>query len=253
MAKYGSDDVFLLVNGYDLSGDTIELSDNRETAIEETHGFGDEWVEVEGTGVKMGGITQRAFYDDANDATAEAYAANAGESQILCAGVEGNAAGRRATCFEGAIQRNSARQPERGLFHKIAAEFMSSGIIDDRATIIQHLEEHDASTTTEGSDSPHDNSAASNDGGRFYYQVTDVELDGATNIRVTVQHSSDNGVSDPWADIDGGPTVTAAPTAHMGTVAAGTTIERYVRVRIFPTGAAGTDTAITLLVAAARD
>ena len=253
MAKYGSDDVFLLADGYDLSGETIELSQEAEVATEETHGFGDAWVEVDGTGVMKGTVSQRAFYDDRAASTEQLYVANVGLVTIVSAGVEGNEQGRRVVC-QNAVQRTVARTTARAEFHKIASEFLSHGAVVD-ATIVQSLDEHPITGTRQGTDGALDAGAASLDGGRAIIQVPEVVLDGATNIGVKLQQSSDNGALDPWADIPGAPgqQVVTAPAAVLERVPPGTTIEQYVRVQITPTGAVGTNTAVTLLAAIQRD
>ena len=249
MAKYGSDDAFILVDGYDLSGETIELSQSEETLDEETHGFGDKWTEVAGTGVFRGDLTQRAFYDDAARSTEAAFVDHVGENQVLIAGVEGNEKGRDAVCFFGSVQRNVARQPERGLFTKIAAAYRSSGPVDE-AIIIQSLGDHPAVGAGVAPDGSIRLGDATANGGRLYIAVTDIDLRGGSDIEIKVQHSSDNGATDPWADLGPAASIRSAPFAAALEFTG--SVEEFVRVYISPSGT-GAGATITAIVALKRD
>ena len=99
MAKPGSSDVFLLIDGYDLTGDTFELEMVKEALTELTHGFGDAWEESLPTNIKSGGVTQRSFYDDETDGTSDALVGSEGTSRVLLAGVEGKTPGKKAVGF----------------------------------------------------------------------------------------------------------------------------------------------------------
>jgi len=252
MPKYGSDDVFLLVDGHDLSGLTFELELNKETEVEETHGFGDSWVEVETTDINRGGVTQRGWYDDATDKTSDALVANPGVSRVLLAGIEGNVQGGAAVGFQGAMQRNIARNPARGELTKISAEYLSDGEVDDvDHEIVQTLSAEAGDGAT--SDGSWDNGGASANGGAAYLEVTALALGGYTNVEVKLQESSDDG-TDPWADVAGGTftVVTTAPNAERLVLAPLLAIEQYVRVLLTWNGA-GSSESITLIVTLVRD
>lgn len=63
---------------------------------------------------------------------------------------------------------------------------------------------------------------------QFYVQSVSVT---GTSTTYKLQHSSDNGVGDPWADISGATqTFTAAATTRAGRVAVTGTIKRYLRL-----------------------
>lgn len=66
MAKYGSDDLGITIGGTEMKNyiDTINGLDI-EALIQESHAFGDSWVEHLYSGVKRGGpLTLSGFYDD---------------------------------------------------------------------------------------------------------------------------------------------------------------------------------------------
>lgn len=90
MAKYGSNSVFVLVDGYDISGDTFEATLNKSVALEETHGFGDSWVERTSTAIKSGSVEHRTFYDDAALASNDALVSSNGSSRVMLVGLAGN-------------------------------------------------------------------------------------------------------------------------------------------------------------------
>ena len=74
MAKYGSDDVVIQIkDGVEgagdyqaLTGDVLDLPGVDKIAeSEESHGYGDSWVEVLATGLnRVADMTLRGFYDD---------------------------------------------------------------------------------------------------------------------------------------------------------------------------------------------
>jgi hypothetical protein len=88
-----------------------------------------------------------------------------------------------------------------------------------------------ASTTTNGTSV--DNTAASTNGGLFHVHVQDGT---ATDCDVKVQHSTDNSV---WVDLASCNTF-AATGASSATVAAGTTVNRYIRASVTTTGGSST-------------
>ncbi len=247
MAKYGSDDVRLLVDGYDLSGDTFELEVTKEAALQESHAFGDDWVELLAPGVQQGTITHQSFYDDANDKTEEALVEQEGTERVLMA-IMSNAQSGQAVCFQGAMQRNNVRGVTRNELHKISAEYLSSARIDE-CTLLQSLAAESGDGAT--SDGSLDNSSSSSDGGPAYIEVTALTLGGYDNVIVKVQESSDDG-TDPWADVVTFPTVTVAPTAARVVISSGSTVEQWLRVTLTWTGS-GSGESVTLAVGFLRD
>ena len=65
MARYSSKDVILLIDGYNVLGQTTELTHGVEALTEETTGFSDTWENHEYIGVQNYDLTQSGFYNDA--------------------------------------------------------------------------------------------------------------------------------------------------------------------------------------------
>lgn len=252
MAKYGQGSVFLLVDGYNISGDTFEMEKIKEAAVEQTDGFGDTWVERTATGIKSGGITHRCFYDDAALATNAALVAGVGVSRVLLAGLEGNVQGRKCVGFEGAMQTKFVRNPVRGELHKCSAEYLNNGDIDE-PKIIQVLAAQGSTGT--GSSGSLDNAAGSSNGGVAYLEVTGLTLGGYTSVTVVLQQSSDNGGADPFSALVTFTNVVGSTPgstwAQRIEVAPATTVERYLRASITFNGA-GSGQSITYTVAFER-
>ena len=241
MAKYGQDDVFLLIDGYDISGDTFELSAEIEALLEQTDGFGDTWEGQSSVGVKQASVSHRSFYDDAIDATAAALVGRVGP-RVFCAGIEGNTQGKKVISSHGILQRQSARGAARGELHKISATYEGAKMED--ATIIQSLVAESGGGAT--SDGAHLFSTAVGAGGTAYFQVTDLTLGGYTSITVKLEHSPD---ATTWADLATFTAVTTAPFAQ-GIEIAGS-IDDNVRAFLTLNGA-GAGESITLFAALRR-
>lgn len=246
MTKYGSDDVFLLFSGFDISGDTFELQQVKEALLEATHGFGDAWEEQSAVGVKTGGVNHRSFYDDATGATNEALFGGMGFNRPMLAGLEGNAQGKKCIAFN-PMQRNYVRSPARGELHKVSAEYLSHQKISE-AEIIQSLAAQTAAGA--GSDGSLDNGAQSTSGGTAYLEITALDLDGYTSVTIQLEESSDNGAGDPWTQV--GSAFTAATARGGARIEISGTIERYTRATVTWNGA-GTSPSVTYIVALERD
>ena len=252
MANYGPDDVLVLVAGINLGIDLFEAPIQTSAVLEETQTFGDSWVEQTPIGVKSGTLTVRGFLDDTNDRSNESLVTGlTTQDKIVVATVEGNAQGQSAIAMK-STQQNVAREANRSELHKLSADFMSQGIVDQDAKIVQtHVADDTAGVMSDGS---LDNAAASTAGGRVYIQATALALGSYTNMQIKLQESSDNGSSDAWADVTGATSATIAtvPASEVLTIAAGTTIERYTRAFLVLNGS-GSSESITALVALARD
>lgn len=244
MAKFGADDVFVLVNGHAISGDTQVLETEKEAVLEEdTHGFGDTWVEREYVGVRKWSASQEGHYDDADGGTEDAFVGHEGADRVVAFGIEGNAQGKKVQCGI-AISSSAVRRAGRGILSKISAEWQGDGVLSD-AVIIQSLAaESGAGATSDGSQ---DNTASSASGGTGYLQVTDLALGGYTSITVKIQDSPDNSA---WTDLITFTAVTADEFAQAVSVTG--TVDRYLRVELTLNGA-GSSESITLLVAFERD
>lgn len=242
MAKYGQSDVFVLVDGYDISGDTFELTPEIEAILEQTDGFGDSWEEQTAVGVKRAVVAHRSFYDDTAQATSDALVGSEGTARVFTAGIEGNAQGKKVICSNGILQRRVARTPARGELHKISAEYEGAKMED--AVIIQSLAAESGAGAT--SDGTHVFSTATETNGTAYLQVTDLTLGGYTSITVKLEHSPDGST---WATLATFTNVTAAQFAEA--VAITGTIDDNVRTTLTLNGA-GSGESITLLTALVR-
>lgn len=223
MAKFGSDDAFLLVDGYELSGFTTDFEDNIEALIERTDGFGDAWEEQTYVGIKKASISQNGFYDDAALASNAALVGSEGTSRNLLYGLAGNAIGKRCVAYEGAVQANIVRIATRGALHKLNVKYEGSGEVSD-AVILHDLSEETADGDTEADS--FDGTAQSSGGGIAFLQVTALDLDGFDDVTITVVDDTDDcGAFSSLVAFDN---VSAAPSAQRKTVAG--TVERYLAV-----------------------
>ena len=244
MAKYGPNDVAVLVHGHAITNNTLVLEAEVEAVLEEgTHGFGVAWVESEDVGVRKWSASLEGHYDDDDGQTEDAFVGHEGADRVVALGIEGNAQGKKCLCGI-AITSKVVRKAGRGQLSKISAEFMGDGVLSD-AVIVQSLAaESGAGATSDGS---LDNSASSSAGGTGYLQVTDLALGGYTSVTVKIQDSPDDSA---WTDLITFTAVTADDFAQA--VAVTGTVDRYLRVELTLNGA-GSGESITLLVAFERD
>ena len=211
MAKKSSADVgFLLIDGYDVMSDTTKIEDNIEAQTEETHGLGNPWVERSYTGVKDLSLTQEGFYDDVASGINDALNEKSGARRIICYGINGNDPGQEFLAFEGATQISFTRIAARGELHKANAEYKGQGQVD-RGIIL-----HPYGVETEDGDTEEsavDNGEATAGGGAAYLQVSELDLDGHTNVVIKVMHKGA-----AWADLVTFTAVTAAPAKERKVV-----------------------------------
>ncbi len=191
MAKYGSDDVsFWLVDGYSLAGLLADITlDGPEALLEETHGFGDSWVEQEPVGLYQWSASQNGWIDDATNASLDALSGQDGAERVMCFCVKGNAIGQSFDGLAGPFQMKHTKTLSRGALSKIAADFSGSGRYDE-GLILHELSEETADGDTESSGV--DNGASSSNGGAAYLQVTALDLGGYDDVTVRALHSADD-------------------------------------------------------------
>lgn len=245
MARIGPSDLGLLINGYDLAQDAIDATIQSGALLEEGHGWGDSWVEQLFTGVKQGEFSFNGRFDDAAGRTVEALVGNAGAASVACI-LFGSAQGSDFVGYEG-LKASHARSASRDGVHKIALNVQGARIEDGEIIESLGVESGDGAT----GDGSLDNSASSANGGAGYLQVKSLTLGGYTSVTVKIQESSDDGAGDAYADVVTFTAVTAAEVAERIAVAAGTTVERYLRVTLTWNGS-GSGESITLLVGFAR-
>lgn len=250
MPNYGPDDVLVLIDGYDISGETYELGPiEREADYERNRGFGALWDTQAPIGTKRASVQHRSYYDDAALKTSAALVAQVGTLRAMGIWLEGNALGKNAVAFQLA-QRNVARLPMRDELTKIAAEYLANGRLDE----CKVLQPFQAETATAGGTSPGglDNAASSANGGRAYLFVNSLTLGGYTSLAINLQESSDNGGGDAYATkqvlvtgLTGG-----LPLASIVPITGA--IERWTRINLAWAGA-GAGQSVILAVLLVRD
>lgn len=247
MAKYGFDDVYILIDGYNVQGfiSTVNLT-GPEATLEETHGVGDSWVEQDFTGLKRWDLNIAGWFDDESDSVEAALSSSNldGSTRVVCVGYEGNTVGKECIGLQGPVQGSWNRRAVRGELTKFDARLAGSGNYDE-GIILHELSAETADGDTETTDQQ-DNGGSSANGAAAYLQVTAIDLDGYDDITVTVRDSSDDIT---YGDLVAFTAVTAAPTAERVTVAG--TVEQYTAVE-WAYGGTGTSPSTTFLVGLTR-
>jgi hypothetical protein len=221
MAFYGSPDVgFVLVDGYNLTGDVNELDDEGvEPICEERTSFGDTWHRHQYIGLSRAlGLKHRSFYDDVALGSLAAVQAGQGTSRQFSYNVEGNAIGKKFVSWAGALQTKYVRVSELMKLHRIAAEYKGNGE-QYNAAILQPFGAVGASTVSTTSI---DNTAGTTAGGCAILHVTAI----SGTLDATVQHSTDNSV---WSTLAAF-TQSSAIGAKKVVLSSTATVHRYVRV-----------------------
>lgn len=128
MAKYGSDDVYVAIDGNNVSADVLEISGiDKEAIVEESHGFGDAWVENLPTGLsKVNDITIKGFYDDTVTIGTHALFNRQGSTASVYISLGGVKAFSATMLI-----KNYRRLPSRGELHKFEAVLVASGTPTD--------------------------------------------------------------------------------------------------------------------------
>lgn len=246
MAKFGPDDLGLLLDGRNISQDSIDATVEEEALLEQSNGWGDTWVEQTALGVKQGNLSWNGFYDDVAGATKDVLNdAEVGAAGVACITL-GTAQGAEFIGAAG-LKSSVARSAARDALVKYSLN-LQGATVEAGDVLEPEGAQSGAGATSSGS---LDNSAASTNGGAGYLQVTDLTLGGYTSVTVKIQESSDDGVGDAWTDIITFTAVTAADVAERIAIAAGTTVERYLRVTLTWNGA-GSGESITMWCGFAR-
>lgn len=173
-------------------------------------------------GLKDGTVSLQGFWDGAalaSDVILSAALGSAG-GEIFTIGAEGLAIGSRLRQLLARQSNYRISQPHDGVV-AIVASLQADGGID--AGISLHALTAETAT---GSGASVDNAALSSNGGVAHLHVTAVTAVGGDTLDVKVQHSVDNSV---WADLVTFTQITTATTKERVVVAAGTTVNRYLR------------------------
>lgn len=245
MAKYGSDDAFLLVDGYNVTGVSTDFEDTIEAVLERTDGLGDSWEEQSYVGLRRASIAQNGFYDDEALSSNAALNAQQGTSRLLMYGLAGNTLGKKVTCYQGAMQVDVSRVASRGALHKLNVSYLGSGEVSD-AVILHALGEE--TEDDDNSATSFDGTAQSSDGGIAFLQVTALDLDGYDDVTITVLDDADD--TGTFGTLVAFTDVSAAQTAQRMTVAG--TVERYLAVS-WEFNGTGTSPSISFIVGFKRN
>jgi len=241
--RHGKNTIAML-NGYDLTSYFNSASSTDEVEAPETTTFGSA-SRTFIKGIKEGTVTLEGLWSGATDEVdAIFHAALSSDSNITTTiGPEGAAVGRRAVLLN-ANETSYEVTGGIGDLVAVSAELQASGTVGglDRGVLLAAK----ASITATGAQSSVDNSASSANGGVAHLHVTGNSRDGACTIKV--QHSADNST---WADlVTFTNTVASTVTSQRTEVAAGTTVNRYLRANVTTFG--GSTGSLTITVGFAR-
>jgi len=244
MAKYtGANVGFFLIDGYELTGYTIDITHNVEATTEESHTLGDAWAENTSVALNKFQFDQNGFFDDDVGASNEALVAMAGTQRQVALSIEGNTLGKKYIAAVGAVESKYSRTAARGALHKGNATHMGSGAVEEGLihTPLGSL------AGSSGDGTAIDNGALTSNGGVAHMHVSQLALGGYTNIALKVRHSVDNIT---YADLATFTAVTAAPAAQR--VVVNGTVNRYTRSN-WAYGGAGSGQSVTAFIGFKRN
>lgn len=246
MTQRSSKDVgFLLIGGRSVLGAPLtNIQETRQRLNEQIDGLGDSTDKWKPVGVRTFELSQEGFYSDGVGGLHEALEQT--DPQVLMYAPVGNVIGRDFVGISG-VRTVYERLPARGEFHKANATYRSDQAHEElgKSRVSAPLE---ARTTTGPTDTaPDDWGAASTDGGTAFLGVSALNLDGATNLTVSIRHSTDDIT---YADLVTFTVVTAAPFSERKEIAG--TINRYTLTRHQFTGVPGAAKTATFATGLAR-
>lgn len=127
MAKYGSPDLTITVDGQDLSKYCLENIDlTVEGLTEEVHGFGKSWVEHASTKIKQGNeFTLSGLYDDVANGPDDALNDVGATVAVII-----NWGGTKTSTLD-AIIKSYQRTAIRGELHKFSAVMLPAGEVTE--------------------------------------------------------------------------------------------------------------------------
>lgn len=240
---------FMLLGGTNILGVVTDVNDTQEQILEESTPLGantDQWAAV---GQSMWKLTQDGFFDSGAVNLAQKNALLVATPLLLA---YGNAIGDD---FVGGtvIEQKYTKGPARGKLTRAQAEYVASlgperGII--AATHIARITTGPTQTTSYDWGIAYANQAT----GKMvaYLAVSNLNLDGGTNLAVKVRDSDDNIT---FADVITFATVTVAPSSERISLAAAAPtndIERYTQVQHTFSGAPGGNKTATFAVGISR-
>jgi hypothetical protein len=229
---------------YDLSTYLTDVTSNQSVETVDTTTFGSQNKTYK-LGLQDGTIGLEGLW--AGDATGidEVFAAAVGSTtpKVITIGPEGSAIGRRAIL----AYTNKTSYEIKGAIADlvtISAQAQVTGSVEglDRGVLLASSQVVTATVTN----SSIDNALSSANGGVAHLHVPVNTRNGAVTVKV--QHSANNST---WVDlVTFTPTTNGAITSERVEVAAGTTVNRYIRANV--SGFAGSTGSVTITVGFAR-
>lgn len=230
MAFLHGKSALILHNEYNLSGYFNEVSSNRTVETAETTAFGNS-AKTYITGLVDGTLSLSGMFDGAANAIDQELTDVLGVAadSVISVSVSGvTTIGTRMISLGGKLTSYDVSAPVGDVVAATAEYQANKGI--GNAVSLAAL----AAVTTTTTGSAVDNAASSSNGGFATLHVTANTMNNDTVFKV--QHSADNST---WVDLTGATFTTVATTALAAErleVAAGTTVNRYLRAVATPAG-----------------
>lgn len=196
-------------------------------------------------GMKDATVAFEGLWDGLTDAVDEVLSAAVGSTtdKVITVGSEGAAIGRRAKLIN-SIESSYEIKSAVADMVTISAEVQASGTKGGLDGGVLLAAQQTVSSVT--ANTSVDNAASSANGGVAHLHVTSNSRNGAATIKV--QHSANNST---WADlVVFTATTSSTTTSQRVEVAAGTTVNRYIRANV--SAIAGSTGSVTITVGFAR-
>jgi len=223
----------VLFNATDLSGYLKEVQANQGVDTADVTAFGTTGAKSYIVGLKDGAISAAGMFDGVNGASDSVFQGALGASEgVFSAFPDGAAVGKRG--FLAAVHETTYNlsSPVADVV-QASAEFQATGGVDYGDSLHALTAE-----TATGNGSADDNSTSTSNGGVAHLHATANTRNGSTTIKI--QHSADNST---WADLVTFTAVSTSTTASQRVVvAAGTTVNRYLRAQHTLAGSTGSIT-----------
>lgn len=228
--KYSGADVWIMLDGYELTGYALEFTPPApEARFEDSHTFGDSWREQLPVSMVEWAASVSGFFDDESAGLLEAIGTRPGDSGVM-GGYTGQSAGRvlawgvagttPGVPAGGGTVRQTTWTPTaaRGALTKGAAQFTGEGRLAGNSVLLRK----GTITGTSGDGTGVDNGALTSNGGVATFMVTVT----AGNVVQKVKHSTDNST---YADLATATSVGTGtdPAGQQVTVAG--TVNRWLR------------------------
>ena len=215
----------ILLNGFDMSAYLNQASTSRSVETGETTAFGNS-SKTYITGLADSTMSLSGLFEASTSAGSDpVLSGQVGDAtdDIISVLPEGNTVGRRCLIGQGLITSYEVSASV-GDVVSISAEFQNDGGADG-GIILAAATSVTTAPTTNGTGQ--DNAASTTNGGCATLHVTANANTGTTTFKV--QHSTDNST---WTDLVSFSTVATTVTgAQYAVVAAGTTVNRYLRAQ----------------------